>query len=52
VAFEPVMAEGLRIMIKLRGQVFKKGELGPPDGNYMPDDTTWYETGIIEWQVK
>jgi DUF1680 family protein len=49
--FEPVMAVGLRLVIKLRGQEFKKGELGPPDGNYMPDDTTWYETGIIEWQV-
>jgi hypothetical protein len=51
VTFEPVIAEGLRLEIKLRGQEFKKGELGPPDGNYMPDDMTWYETGIIEWQV-
>ncbi|MCA1757925.1 MAG: glycoside hydrolase family 127 protein [Bacteroidales bacterium] len=23
----------------------------PPDGNYMPEDIRWYETGIIEWQV-
>jgi len=52
VTFESVKAEGLRLVIKLRGQEFKKGELGPPDGNYMPEDTTWYETGIIEWQVK
>ena len=51
VAFEPVITDGLRLVIKLRGQDFKKGELGPPDGNYMPTDMTWYETGIIEWQV-
>jgi len=49
--FEPVKADGLRLEIKLRGLDFKKGELGPPDGNYMPDDETWYETGIIEWKV-
>ena len=28
------------------------GELGPPDANYLADDLTWYECGIIEWQVK
>lgn len=49
--FEPVKAEGLRLEMKLRGLNFKKGELGPPDGNYMPGDETWYETGIIEWKV-
>jgi hypothetical protein len=49
--FEPVKAEGLRLEIKLRGLNFRKGELGPPDGNYMPADETWYETGIIEWKV-
>jgi uncharacterized protein len=51
VTFEPVTTEGLRIEIKLRGLEFRKGELGPPDGNYMPDNEIWYETGIIEWKV-
>jgi hypothetical protein len=50
-AFEPVTTDGLRLEIKLRGQLYRKGELGPPDGNYMPGDVTWYETGIIEWRV-
>ncbi|NLE34464.1 MAG: hypothetical protein GX622_05130 [Bacteroidales bacterium] len=51
VNFEPVTTSAVRLKIRLQGQTFKKGELGPPDGNYMPDDMTWYETGIIEWQV-
>ncbi len=51
VYFEPVTTSAVRLKIRLQGQTFKKGELGPPDGNYMPDDMTWYETGIIEWQV-
>lgn len=49
--FQAVKTEGLRLELVIRGQVFKKGELGPPDGNYMPADETWYETGIIEWKV-
>ena len=51
VTFEPVTTNGLRLVIKLSGQTFRKGELGPPDGNYMPEETIWYETGIIEWRV-
>jgi DUF1680 family protein len=49
--FKPVTTDALRLEIVLQGLDFKKGELGPPDGNYMPEDTRWYETGIIEWQV-
>jgi hypothetical protein len=52
VTFEPVAATALRMNIMLSGLNFKKGELGPPDGNYMPENTTWYECGIIEWVVK
>lgn len=51
VDFEPVTTSGLRLEIKLKGQLFRKGELGPPDGNYMPEDTMWYEAGVIEWIV-
>ena len=52
VTFEPVAATALRMNIMLSGLNFKKGELGPPDGNYMPENTTWYECGIIEWVVR
>ncbi len=52
VTFEKVAATSLRMNIILNGLNFKKGELGPPDGNYMPEDVTWYECGIIEWIVK
>jgi len=52
VTFEPVAAIALRLNVILDGLNFKKGELGPPDGNYMPEDVTWYECGIIEWVVK
>ncbi len=51
VEFDPVITQAIRLQVKLRGQDFRKGELGPPDGNYMPEDRTWYETGIIEWQL-
>jgi len=49
--FEPVTTDALKLDIRLRGLDFRMGELGPPDGNYMPTDITWYETGIIEWRV-
>ncbi len=52
VSFEPVRTNGLRMEITLNGKDFKQGELGPPDGNYLPGDITWYECGIIEWQVE
>ena len=52
VRFEPVRTNGIRMEITLNGLDYAQGELGPPDGNYLPDDTTWYECGIIEWQVE
>jgi len=51
VSFKPVTASGLRLEIRLQGKVYKKGGLGPPDGNYLTEDLTWYECGIIEWRV-
>jgi hypothetical protein len=51
VEFSPVTASGLRIEILLQGKLYKKGDLGPPDGNYLTEDLTWYECGIIEWRV-
>ncbi len=50
-AFEPVIASGLRIEIQLQKAIYKKGDLGPPDADYMKEDTAWYEGGIIEWRV-
>ncbi len=52
VRFEPVITDGLRMEITLNGLDYSQGELGPPDGNYLPGDITWYECGIIEWQVE
>lgn len=51
VGFEPVTTSALRIEIELQGKLYKKGALGPPDGNYLAQDLTWYECGIIEWRV-
>jgi DUF1680 family protein len=51
VSFLPVTTSGLRIEIRLQEKLYKKGALGPPDGNYMAQDFTWYECGIIEWRV-
>lgn len=51
VSFQPVNTSGLRLEIQLQGKVYKKGGLGPPDGNYLSEDLTWYECGIIEWRV-
>ena len=51
VAFQPVNTPALRLEIQLKGKLYKKGDLGPPDGNYMAEDLTWYECGIIEWRV-
>jgi hypothetical protein len=49
--FDPVLTSGLRIEIQLQGKLYKKGDLGPPDGNYLTEDLTWHECGIIEWRV-
>jgi hypothetical protein len=51
VAFQPVTTSALRIEIQLQAKVYKKGTLGPPDGNYLDPDLTWYEGGVIEWRV-
>jgi hypothetical protein len=49
--FAAVRTSGLRMEIELNGKVYKKGELGPPDANYLKEDVTWYEGGVIEWVV-
>ena len=51
VRFEAVTTAALRMEIDLRPKVYPKGKLGPPDGNYLQDDLTWYEGGVIEWRV-
>ncbi len=51
VHFELVTTTALRLEITLQGKTYKKGLLGPPDANWMREDTTWYEGGIIEWRV-
>jgi hypothetical protein len=51
VAFESVTTSGLRMEIQLQGKTYQKGKLGPPDANWMPADTTWFEAGLIEWRV-
>ncbi len=52
VHFSPVHTNGMRLEIALQGKLYKKGELGPPDANYLAADLTWYEGGIIEWTVE
>jgi uncharacterized protein len=51
VSFAPVATSALRVEIQLQAKVYRKGTLGPPDGNYLAQDLTWYECGIIEWRV-
>jgi DUF1680 family protein len=51
ISFQPVTTSALRIEIQLQAKVYRKGTLGPPDGNYLIQDLTWYEGGIIEWRV-
>ncbi len=51
VPFQPVTTSALRIEIQLAPKVYRKGALGPPDGNYLAQDLTWYEGGVIEWIV-
>jgi DUF1680 family protein len=51
VDFDPVTTAALRMEIKLAPHVFQAGKLGPPDGNYLDKDLTWYEGGLIEWRV-
>ena len=52
VTFEPVAASALRIEIELQEKTYRKGELGPPDANYLKEDLVWYEGGVIEWRVQ
>jgi len=51
VRFNPVVASGLRIEIQLQKMIYKKGDLGPPDADYLKEDLAWYEGGLIEWKV-
>lgn len=51
VKFEPVTTSALRMEIQLQAKTYKKGLLGPPDANWLSDDFTWYEGGVIEWRV-
>jgi hypothetical protein len=51
VSFEPLESSGLRMEITLAAKVYPRNTLGPPDGNYLDEDLTWYETGLIEWRV-
>ncbi len=51
VTFHPVTTSGLRLEIQLQGKLYKPGSLGPPDANYLTQDLTWYEGGVIEWRV-
>jgi len=51
VTFAPVITSALRIKIDLHGIVYKEGSLGPPDADYLAEDLTWYEGGVIEWRV-
>jgi hypothetical protein len=45
------------MVITLQGKTYEKQptpdavRLGPPDSNYMSQDLTWYEGGVIEWRV-
>jgi hypothetical protein len=51
VSFEPLECSGLRMEITLQPKVYPRNTLGPPDGNYLSEDLTWYECGVIEWRV-
>jgi hypothetical protein len=51
VSFQPVTTAALRIEITLAPKVYPQGTLGPPDGNYLREDLTWFECGLIEWRV-
>jgi hypothetical protein len=51
IRFEPVKTRALRLEIQLQPKTYKQGLLGPPDANWMREDTTWYEGGLIEWRV-
>jgi uncharacterized protein len=51
VSISPVTTSALRLEIQLKPKVYPKGTLGPPDGNYLTEDFTWYEGGVIEWRV-
>jgi len=50
-AFEPIVVSGLRLEIQLQKALYKKGDLGPPDADYLKEDTSWHEGGVIEWRV-
>jgi hypothetical protein len=51
VSFDPLACSGLRMEITLAPKVYPRNTLGPPDGNYLTEDLTWYECGVIEWAV-
>jgi uncharacterized protein len=52
IQFSPVRTDSLRLEVTLQERVYKKGELGPPDANYLSEDVTWYEGGVIAWEIE
>ncbi len=50
-AFRPVTTSGLRVEIELQAKLYKPGSLGPPDADYLTQDLSWFEGGVIEWRV-
>ena len=52
VMFDSVKTDSLRLEIQLQGKLYKTGELGPPDANWIKEDFVWYECGLIEWRVQ
>lgn len=52
VTFHPVNTNRIRLEIQLQGKEFARGQLGPPDANYLKAPIVWYECGIIEWRVE
>ena len=51
VAFDPVVARAVRLVVEPRTVSYKAGEVGPPAAMFIDEDVAWRELGVIEWQV-
>ncbi len=49
--FKSVTTSAVRLEVEPQTKLYKAGEIGPPAANFLKEDTSWREFGLLEWRV-
>jgi hypothetical protein len=52
IAFDPVLAGGLRLEVEPDSIRYATGQIGPPGAFFLERPIDWRECGVIEWRVQ